>query len=210
MKRKWMMIVTVITALGLAACGSNKEKVSLYEQGLEVVSLMEEMANSESYIQLFTGNTEINEIIQNIAEGDYSQPAAVYEVIISEDNYQMVLENTDVQTTVSEELERTMQKKINAALVTQINALGGSMNLAASTVCTVGKSFIDQGFKQDRIYIYTYENTVPVAITFLEEEEGIVSATGSFLINEELQKLTEETIALLFEDMNVTVQKVGK
>ena len=210
MKRKWMMIVTVLTVLGLTACGSNKEEVSLYEQGLEVVSLMEEMANSESYIQLFTGNTEINEIIQNIAEGDYSQPAAVYEVIIPEDNYQIVFESAEVQTTMSEELERTMQKKVNAALVTQINALGSSMNLAASTVCTAGKSFIDQGFEQDMIYIYTYENTAPVAITFLQEEDGIVSATGSFLINEELQELTEETIALLFEDMNVTVQKVEK
>ena len=79
-EKKGMMIAIVLTVLGLAACGSNKEAVSLYEQGLEVVSLMEEMANCESYIQLFTGNTEINEIIQNIAEGDYSQPDAVYEV----------------------------------------------------------------------------------------------------------------------------------
>ena len=75
MKKKNLVIFSVILILSLTACGSKKEQSSLYEQGLEVVSLMEEMANSESYIQLFTGNTEINEIIQNIAEGDYSQPA---------------------------------------------------------------------------------------------------------------------------------------
>ena len=49
-EKKGMMIAIVLTVLGLAACGSNKEAVSLYEQGLEVVALMDEMADSQSYV----------------------------------------------------------------------------------------------------------------------------------------------------------------
>ena len=210
MKKKVLVVLFVILILSLTACGSKKEQLSLYEQGLEAVALMDEMADSQSYVQMFTGNTKISELIQSNTKGDYSKPQAVYEVVLQKDNYQGLIGNEDTQTTMSDELERIMEKKVNASLTTQINAYSGSENLAASTICTVGISFVNNEVKEDVIYIYVYENTAPVAITFLQEGNDIVSANGTFMFGEELMNLTEESILQLFEGTYVTVQKVEK
>ena len=208
MKKKILVVLFVILILNLTACGSKKEQVSLYERGLEVVDLMDEMADSQSYVQMFTGNTQISEVIQSNTNGDYSKPQAVYEVVLQKDNYQGLLGNEDTQIAMSDELERIMEKKVNASLITQMNAYGGSENLAASTICTTDIFFVNSEIKEDVIYIYVYENTAPVAITFLQEGNDIVSANGTFMFGEELINLTEETILQLFEGTYVTVQKV--
>lgn len=210
MKKKNLVIFSVILILSLTACGSKKEQSSLYEQGLEVVNLMNEMADSQSYVQMFTGNTQIGEVIQSNTNGDYSKPQAVYEVVLQKDNYQGLLGNEDTQTAMSDKLERITEKKVNASLITQMNAYGGSENLAASTICTAGISFVNSKVKEDVIYIYVYENTAPVAVVFLQEGDDIVSANGTFMFGEELMNLTEESISQLFEGLYVTVQQVGR
>lgn len=132
------------------------------------------------------------------------------EVVLQKDNYQGLLGNEDTQTAMSDKLERITEKKVNASLITQMNAYGGSENLAASTICTAGISFVNSKVKEDVIYIYVYENTAPVAITFLQEGNDIVSANGTFMFGEELMNLTEESISQLFEGLYVTVQQVGR
>lgn len=210
MKKKILVVLFVILILSLTACGSKKEQVSLYERGLEVVDLLDEMADSQSYVQMFTGNTQISEVIQSNTNGDYSKPQAVYEVVLQKDNYQGLLGNEDTQIAMSDELERIMEKKVNASLITQMNAYGGSENLAASTICTTDIFFVNSEIKEDVIYIYVYENTAPVAITFLQEGNDIVSANGTFMFGEELMNLTKESISQLLEGLYVTVQEVER
>ena len=50
MKKKIIVILTVIMILSMTACETKKEQDSIYEQGLEVVALMDEMADSQSYV----------------------------------------------------------------------------------------------------------------------------------------------------------------
>ena len=210
MKKKILVVLFAILILSLTACGSKIEPVSLYERGLEVVALMDEMADSQSYVQMFTGNTRISEVIQSNTNGDYSKPQAVYEVVLQKDNYQGLLGNEDTQIAMSDELERIMEKKVNASLITQMNAYGGSENLAASTICTASISFVNNEVKEDVIYIYVYENTAPVAVVFLQEGNDIVSANGTFMFGEELMNLTEKSISQLFEGLYVTVREVER
>lgn len=208
MKKRISIIFMAVMIFGMTACGTKKEQVSLYEQGLEVVALMDEMADSQSYVQMFTGNTQISELIQSNTNGDYSKPQVVYEVMLQKDNYQGLLENEETQTTMSDELKGIISKKVNASVITQLNAYGGSENLAASTICTAGISFVNNEVKEDVIYIYVYENTAPVAVIFLKEGNDIVSANGTFMFGEELANLTKESISQLFEGLYVTVREV--
>lgn len=208
MKKRISIIFMAVMIFGMTACGTKKEQVSLYEQGLEVVALMDEMADSQSYVQMFTGNTQISELIQSNTNGDYSKPQTVYEVVLQKDNYQGLLENEETQTTMSDELKGIISKKVNASVITQLNAYGGSENLAASTICTAGISFVNSEVKEDVIYIYVYENTAPVAVIFLKEGNDIVSANGTFMFGEELANLTKESISQLFEGLYVTVREV--
>ena len=210
MKKKIMIILTAIMMFGMVACGVEKEQVSLYEQGLKVVALMKEMAGNQSYVQMFTGNTQISEVIQKNTNGDYSEPLMVYEVVLQKNNFQGLLENEDIQTTMSDELKRIVGKKVNASVVTQLNAYGGSENLAASTICTAGISFVNSEVKEDAIYIYIYENTSPIAVIFLQEGNDIVSANGTFMFGEEYTNFTEDNILQLFEGLYETVREVER
>lgn len=210
MKKRIIIIFMAVMIFGMTACGTKKEQISLYEQGLEVVDLMDEMADSQSYVQMFTGNTKNSELIQSNTNGDYSKPQAVYEVVLQKDNYQGLLGNEETQATMSDELKGIINKKVNASVITQLNAYGGSENLAASTICTAGISFVNSEVKEDVIYIYVYENTAPVAVIFLQEGNDIVSANGTFMFGEELTNMTEESISQLFEGLYETVQKVER
>ena len=76
-----VIIVALAMILSLSACSSNQnhaETKSLYAQGLDVVGLMSEMAGTNGYADIYTGNSEIKTVIQNIASGDYSAPQTVY------------------------------------------------------------------------------------------------------------------------------------
>ena len=210
MKKKFIVILTVIMILSVTACGTKKEQDSIYEHGLEVVALMNEMADNQSYVQMFTGNTQISEVIQSNTDGDYSKPKAVYEVVLQKDNFQGLLGNEATQISMSDELKKIINKKVNASVITQLNAHGGSENLAASTICTAEISFVNSEVKADVIYIYVYENTAPVAVIFLQEGNDIVSANGTFMFGEEFRNLTEESISELFEGLYETIKKVEK
>ena len=75
--KKYIVLLTLLMTMGLTACGINKDSSSLYDQGLEVVKVMDEMAKSDSYTKYFTGNDEILKIIEGIAVGNYSEPKEV-------------------------------------------------------------------------------------------------------------------------------------
>ena len=208
MKKKFIVILTVIMILSVTACGTRKEQDSIYEQGLEVVALMDEMADSQSYVQMFTGNNQISEVIQSNTNGDYSEPVKVYEVVLQNDNSLGLLRNDETQESMSDKLKEIISKKVNASVITQLNAHGGSENLAASTICTAEISFVNNEVKEDVIYIYVYENTAPVAVMFSQEGNDIVSANGTFMFGEEFRNLTEESISELFEGLYETIKKV--
>ena len=90
-----MLAVLVISGwvLSFSACGKkegNVETKSLYTQGLEVVQLMSEMVQSEEYIGMYTDNSDIKSVIQNISTGDYTAPKAVYAISIADENLAII------------------------------------------------------------------------------------------------------------------------
>ena len=70
MKRSIAVLLSAIMLLSLCACGgetsTNTEKKSLYEHGLDVIAVMSEMTQLESYVETYTGSGEIKEIVQTI------------------------------------------------------------------------------------------------------------------------------------------------
>lgn len=191
MRNSKVLMVVLMLVICLAACKTaelqNSDEVtekSLYEHGLDVIALMVESARSEEYLQVYTGSEDLIEIIKGIGEGDFTKPKAVYEVMVPN----MVLwELADYvkMSDLSEGLRKSLEGKMLGALATRINALSGANNLAATSVCSMGKVFVKKDLSENVIYIYTYENAVPVAVTFTAGEDGAVSAGGNFIVHEE-------------------------
>lgn len=213
MRKIISIFLSLTIVLALAGCGNaanndtpNMPK-SLYEQGLEIVQVMSEMTQKEEYVDIYTGSSEIKTIIQNIGTGDYSSPKAVYAISVTDDNWD-AMEELNGLNSASKELKTFLTQRVFGSLMTQINGRSGVENLAAASVCTVSKTFVDENATDDVIYLYTYENAIPVAVTFVIGENHSVSASGVFVMYDEFSCGSVEEIESFFSNITVDVKEI--
>lgn len=189
LRRIVKLIVIVAFAGGLISARGNGRSgsgpASLYSAGLEVVEIMSELARSEAYINAYTGDGAVKSLIQRFAGGDYSAPKAVYAISVSDKDLAAMAELDTLNT--SEKLKTFIRKRVFSALMTQINGMSGARALAAAMICVVSKTFVDDNAGDDTIYLYTYDNAVPVAVTFTTGDDKSVSAAGVFAVFDKLQ-----------------------
>lgn len=210
MKKTIAFVLVLTIILGLAACGAAneaKESKSLYAHGLEVVSMLSEMTRSENFIGIYTANSEIKDIILTLGENSYEQPDAVYAITVPEDTLTGMAELSNLEG-ASQELKSYLMQRVMASLMSQINAMSGVENLAASSVCTVGKTFVSENATENVIFIYVYEGTAPVAVTFTLGEDHTVSATGTFIFYDGFTCGSAVEIQSVFSDIAVNVTEV--
>ena len=212
MKRILAVVLAMTMTFALCACGGDGGKASggktLLEHGLEVVATMDEMAGSDEYINFYTGSKDMAEIVKDIGKGDHSAPVAVYKITIDKE----AIEAWDMLSGLeglSETLKTAMrQKAFGAALITQINAQNGASTLAATTICTAGKTFVSSEGDGDAIYLYVYENACPAAVSFVKGEDNSVSASGTFILNDGFDASSPESLEAFFGETGAVIESV--
>lgn len=211
MKRSLAVLLSAIMLLSLCACGgetsTKTEKKSLYEHGLDVIAVMSEMTQLESYVETYTGSGEIKEIVQTIGEEDYTTPKAVYAITASAEQI-AAYAGVDALSDASNELQKTMENKFIVALISQVNGMAGAMNLAAASVCTSGKTFVSDEISESVIYLYTFDDARPISVTFTCGEDNTVSASGMFMMNDEFPCDSVAEIEEFFGEVGVNVSEV--
>lgn len=213
--KKRMFVVAMAFALVISLCACNGEsgnasgEKTLLEHGLEVVASMDEMASSEKYVNFYTGSAEMAEIVKDISKGDHSKPVAVYKITVDKN----AMEAWDILgglEGLSENLKTAMrQKAFGAALITPINAQNGSATLAATTICTAGKTFVSSEGDGDAIYLYVYENACPAAVSFVRGEDNSVSASGTFILNDGFDASSPESLEAFFGESGAVIKSVS-
>jgi len=184
-----VLAVIIISVTFITGCGSNQTAESggksMYDHGFELVEMVEEMAKSEKYLEIYTGSPRISEVIAEFGQGNYSVLQKVYKLTPTADylaEYEMAAE----LSVLSENVKKIVSDKTIASLPTQINALGGAENLAATTVCTAGKTFVSDELEEACVWIYVFEDGFPVAVTFTTGEDSTVSASAMLISCDEL------------------------
>ncbi len=80
--------------------------------------------------------------------------------------------------------------------------------LAASSVLTMGKTFVDTTLNKNVMYIYIFEDAVPVAVTFTKGEDNTVSASGTFVMYDAFNGVSAEEIETALSEFGVEVEEV--
>lgn len=217
--KKWIcLLLTLIMGLSLIACGKAKETAeeiseqedkqqkTLYEHGLDVIDLMVEAARDENYIYINSASKEIQEILQEIGEGDFQKPDKVFAVTGDMEVLESLIGLEDVEE-MSDALQENLYNRMFSALTNQLNGMAGAKSLAAVSVCTMGKTFVDETLENNVMYVYVYENGTPVTVTFVPGEDGAVSASGCFIMYELLFEEMED-IEEIWEGFGVEVEEV--
>lgn len=175
-----IVLGVLMTIAALSGCAAKTEK-TMYEQGLSLIAIMEEMGKSDLYHATMTSSDTVIGKLEAIRTGDFSKPDTVYTIALSEDYIAMMSEWEEMPE-ISDTLKDVLNTKLIGAFATQINALAGAETLAASAVCAAGKTFVDESCKENMMYLYVFEEGVPAAVTFVPGEGGAVSASGTFIL----------------------------
>lgn len=209
MKIKNVLIGCLASVMLFSSCGTTDSELSSLEvRGMQIVSMLEEIAESEDYLSIYSSDSDIMSIINTFAEGDHSDPTAVYRLTLPEESVKSLC-GTDMLTSLSAELQAFLEGRVQSSIINIANARGGSTALAATSICTVGKTFVSDEITDDTIYLYTFESAVPVAVSFTVGEDHTVSASGTFLIAEDLNTDSPETIREFFSEIDLAVEVVS-
>lgn len=134
-------------------------------------------------------------------------PKAVYAISVIDDSL-TAMAGLDQLDHAPAELKAFLMQRILGSLMTQVNGMSGVENLAASSICTAGKTFVHENLAEDVIYLYTYENAFPVAVTFTAGEDQAVSANGVFVLYDGFTCGSAEEIKSFFSYITVDVTEV--
>ena len=209
MKKCRSVLLTLIMLVSVSACGNGSKGSgkTLYEQGLDVASLMVEATRTEKYVEIYSSSSELGKMIKEIGEGDYETLEAVYAITIDDEKFRGILE-VDNYNEISERLQAALRNRMFGSLITQINGMGGTEELAVSSICTHGKTFVDDSITDNTIYLYVYEDALPIAVTFTVGEDGAVSASGTFIMYDGFSCGSVEEVEESFRAFNVEVSEI--
>ena len=208
--KKCLSVVLAFTMLvSVSACGNGSKGSgkTLYEQGLDVASLMVEATRTEKYVEIYSSSSELGKMIKEIGEGDYETLEAVYAITIDDEKFREILE-VDNYNEISERLQAALRNRMFGSLITQINGMGGTEELAVSSICTHGKTFVDDSITDNTIYLYVYEDALPIAVTFTVGEDGAVSASGTFIMYDGFSCGSVEEVEESFRAFDVEVSEI--
>lgn len=188
---------------------AEKEK-TLVERGLSLIELMKEKANNEAYIGMLIGssaNSVFFEKIKELGSGDISNLSCVY--CLSGDYSDFVLSylsgieelgmpyfgsDGSIKENLSPELWNDLKRKVFFALPSIWNVYAdgaSSFGIAASQVVSASSIFDSDEIDSDCIYIFTFSDSYPVAVSFQRGEGRSVYATASYVLDKAFPKSLE-------------------
>ena len=198
------ILCAVLAAMMLTSCAGGKSPV---EHGMEVVGLMDELVGNRDYLSALSGNAEVLEIAAELDDGSYETYRSVYRVTLDADRIRESLGLADV--TMSDGLRTYFDNGALASVITKINAAQGLNETVAASVCTAGRKFVCKDITEHCIYLYTFENGTPIAVVFGKGDDGAVSASGYFILDEDADLRSLEDVQKLFEEYSPDVTVVA-
>ncbi len=202
MKKRTLWVIPVILSLLLCSCAKTPSDTaptsdtqaeesagisekSLYEHGLELISVMYEMAESEDYLAIVLPINESMEYLKSAVSEDPSKPDAVYEIngignSIFED------EQLEEIQKMPQALQEYFESRSTMNFASIMNSYAGSTAVAAVSVTTATKTFVNKSISANTVYLYMYDDGCPVLVSFVCGEDNTVYAQGQYIFAEDM------------------------
>lgn len=196
-----MGLLLSLVMVALMACEKEEEKkmVDLNKKGHEIIRDIQEMASTEDLLSFYTSDPTILDLAKNFSNQDFDQPRAVFQ--ISMDTSKIMDSFFENSPELPENISKHLDLEVLPALGVQINGESGASNVVLSNILTSGSLFINQGQKDNYIYLYLYDSPYSMFTTFSVHEDDIVSARCTPLFNGEFEALkTSFDVEAWFKD----------
>ena len=176
MKRILALILSCLLCL---PCAGAEEESVLYSHACHIAQTLDEIASCEAYMQLFTTDREMLDLVAGWAAGAHDAPVAAYRLTVDPRVIDMFAGYEFEEAAFPADVAAQLYRHIAVALPTQLNAALGAKTLAASSMATYGTAFAGTG--DYCVYFLSYDEGSDVAVSFWPAEEGVVSANAVFL-----------------------------
>ena len=200
-----LLLSAVLTGI-LSGCGagssSETEGPSLYQQGKEAIVLLREMVQSDDYLSMTAANKAVKEQLKTNASGDYQAVTGCYEIILTEEKVLALTEDSKFSELPDSLQKYFLKDRLVGSLASRINAQAGAEAAAAAAVCTAGRLFVKDDLKNPALYLYTFQDTAPVLVSFIPGDGGAVSAVATLVLSPEFQSVASA------EDAQAALEKV--
>lgn len=161
----------------------------LADKGLELIAKVDKFAECKEYINFYSSDEEITKVISDIGDNDYTNPKGIF---VIKDFDTVIFENMIPNTDLPEDVVKMVKHKLATAMPSQMAAWKGSATLAAVSILNYDDSFIYESLQSPVIYLYTYKNGYNFMINYNPNDENIVNARVTVVINDELSNCTSK------------------
>ncbi len=189
----------------------NTKENKLIEQGLKLTSLIKEKAGSKEYIAMFFGpQSQLTEFLPDLTSADYTNPSAVH--CLSGDFTQIsTLLMSEVQEADFSSISEIMGKDISQRILSVIPNMWNSMSsgpsgIAMANVLSSSSVFVCKELKEDCMYIFSFGEAYPVAVSFLCGEDGAVLAKASIVLDEDFMSSLEEILSEISPESGIKMK----
>ena len=204
-------VMVLILCPAMIFAGAVKKDKTLIDQGLKLTSLIKEKAGSKEYIVMFFGpQSQLTELLPDLTSTDYTTPSAVH--CLSGDFTQIsTLLMSEVQEADFSSISEIMGKDISQRILSVIPNMWNSMSsgpsgIAMANVLSSSSVFVCKELKEDCMYIFSFGEAYPVAVSFLYGEDGAVLAKASLVLDEDFIESLEEMLSEISPETGIKMK----
>jgi len=148
---------------------------------------MQELAASKEYMNLLSPSESLQQITDRMASQDYSLPENAYLIKLPDDILLGAVRSFATDLNIPENILEKLKYKVNGSMFANlINSDYGSEMIAATSMTTWGKSYIQpQGWSDNMLLFLQYPGEFSSIIAFAKSGDGVISASAVFVKNGE-------------------------
>lgn len=214
MKKFLCLALALCMTLGLCGCRFITKEIierdvtaadneTLYEHGMELGGLLEEMLSSPEYFEMMGGSDRLSEVIDSLMGADLSEPESAYIVTLPEDALPTLMDSAEVDMDqFSGGLRDFMVRRMISSVPSILNSRQGAETLAAASILTVSDAWAEEDLELGCYLILSYPDACPVMVSFCGNN-GVVNGTATMLIGEPLEEDSMEGVSRLFDYLGI-------
>ncbi len=213
MKKFLCLVLALCLVLGLCGCQfittrritatEAADNEALYEHGMELAELLEEMLDSPEYFEMMGGSERLGEVIGPLMGSDLSEPNSAYIITLPKEALPMLMDSAEVDMDgFSGGLQNFIERRMISSVSSILNSRQGAETLAAASILTVSDAWAVGDLDTGCYLILSYPDVCPVMVSFCGNS-GIVTGTAAMLIGEPLEEDTTEGVSRLFDYLGI-------
>lgn len=189
--KRLLICCLIVVSIILVGCSSNQSELTRYDGELDTFLVREsiyltnemyDLASNQEYVDIMTGSPEIEDVFNQITTFDYSNPEKVFVYTLTEERFLKLLNYLD-DVSMSDNLKEKLMKKVNSAsLITVMNANAGAVNVAATSMLSSARSYIQpEDFTNNVLVVLKYSGDYSVAISFHKTGDNVITGLAYFV-----------------------------